>query len=130
MTPSRVKFVSFAIVVLLSVVIGCEPPKDPVGNLTGVVMGNGEIVGDCVILLYNASTKRSVGGKADDDGKYQVNNIPLGHYIVSVLQRTTNDPEPEPFDKRIPAKFRDRKTSGFEVEIKDGDNQMDLKMEY
>jgi len=130
MIPSRVKLVSFAAVVLLSAAIGCEPPKDPVGKLTGVVTGNGEIVGDCVILLYNPSTKRSVGGKADDDGKYQVNNIPLGNYIVSILQRTTNDPKPEPFDKRIPKKFRDRKTSGFEVEIKDGDNQMDLKMEY
>lgn len=131
MMPVRVRFVPFVAVVLaVSFAIGCEPPKVPTGNLTGVVTSNGENVGDCVIALYNSTTKRTVGGKADETGKYKVQNIPLGNYVVSVLQRTSNSAVNEPFDKRIPAKFRDRKTSGFEVEIKEGDNQMDLKMEY
>lgn len=127
----RVRSITFvAIAFVFSGAIGCGPPPDPIGNLTGTVMSNGENVGDCVIALYSPTTKRTVGGRADDTGKYEVKEIPLGNYNVSVLQRPFNGAANEPFDKRIPQKFRDRKTSGFEVEIKEGENQLDLNMEF
>lgn len=131
MIPVTVKIVPFiAVALFFSLAIGCEPAKVPVGNLSGTVMSNGESVGNCVVGIYNAATKRTVGGKADATGSYLVKDIPPGDYSVFLVQKTSNGAVSDPFDKRIPAKFRDRKTSGFEVEIKAGDNEMDLNMEF
>ena len=47
---------------------------------------------------------------------------------VTVLQRTTNSPNPEPFDERIPMKYREARTSGFTVTIEEGENSIELKM--
>lgn len=131
MISARVKFVSFVFVALVFFVsVGCGPPEEPKGNLSGIVTSNGEPIGECVIGLYSASTKRTVGGKADLDGNYLVKDIPLGNYAVFVSQRTFNGAEPEPFDKRIPEKFRNRRTTDFAVDIKEGENEMDLKLEF
>ena len=91
-------------------------------------MNGGELVGDCIVSLYNPTTKRSLGGKVNLEGNFEITAIPLGTYEISLGQRTTNDPNPEPFDERIPKKYRDAKTSGFSVTIEEGQNSISLEM--
>lgn len=108
---------------------GCDNNEAPTGKLLGAVSSSGEAVGDCIVSLYNPTSKRAIGGKVDDDGNFLIKKMPLGTYNIAVLQRTTNEATNEPFDKRIPAKYRDRKTSGFQVTISEGDNSVTLEME-
>ena len=115
--------------VMISALIGCGESPPPTGDLSGKVFNKDELVGDCVVSLYNPSTKRSIGGKVDLQGEFRITEIPLGNYEVSLGQRTTNLPTEEEFDKRIPAKYRDSKTSGFSVEITEGENATSLKMD-
>lgn len=107
---------------------GCGESGPPTGDLSGIVFSGDSVMGDCVVGLYDPKTKRSIGGKVDLQGGFKISKIPLGDYQVTVLQRTTNSAKEEPFDKRIPAKYRDSSTSGFEITIEEGENSIDLKM--
>ena len=40
----------------------------------------------------------------------------------------SNSAKNPPFDKRIPQKYRDRKTTDLKVEIKEGENPHEFKM--
>jgi hypothetical protein len=73
-------------------------------------------------------TRRYSGGKVNANGEFEVLKLPIGNYLMSVSQNPPKTLKDEPFDKRIPAKYRDEDTSGFAIEIKEGDNQIDLKM--
>jgi len=81
-----------------------------------------------MIAFYNKSSMLTRGGKVDLDGKFEITDIPVGTYQISILQRTTNSAENEPFDKRIPQKYRSFKTSELEVTINQGDNSTEVKM--
>lgn len=85
-------------------------------------------MGDCKVLLYSPTTKRSIGGKVDSEGNFKITEVPLGDFEVSVKQRVTNSPKEEPFDQRIPKRFRDSKTSGFKVSVVEGENEISLDM--
>ena len=129
-TINQFRFIGlFSLAFIVAITAGCSEPKQPSGDLTGTVLSNGENVGDCIVSLYNLSTKKNVGGKVNEEGKFLITELSLGDYSIAVLQRTSNNPEPEPFDKRIPKKYRNRKTSGFEVTIVEGDNSTTLEME-
>jgi len=53
--------------------------------------------------------------------------IPFGDYEVTVSQKLTNDPEVV-FDKRIPKKYRSKKTSGLSVSINSAETVFDIEM--
>ena len=96
---------------------GCGgPPPEPVGSLTGVVTSGGEICGDCNIAVYNPATLKSHGGRVDSEGRYEVKNLPFGEYTITMVQKPTNAVV-EVFDKRIPKKYRDPKTSGLAASV-------------
>ena len=107
---------------------GCGDSGPPTGELSGTVLNGEELVGDCIVSLYNPTSKRAMGGKVNDQGEFQIKKMPLGTYNISVMQRTTGEAVNEPFDKRITAKYRDQKTSGFSVTIEEGENTKELKM--
>ena len=100
------------------------------GTLTGVVTYNDDPVGDCRVRLYQPDTRKYSGAKVDSDGKYTIPKLILGNYQVSIGQKPPTTLKDDPFDKRIPKKYRKEKTSGFEVVIVEGDNQLDLKMSH
>jgi len=82
------------------------------GTLVGTVTSSGKACGDCRISLFNSKTFLSRGGRVDEAGNYEVKNIPFGDYDIYMYQLPTNDVV-EVFDKRIPKKFRNKKTSGL-----------------
>lgn len=115
---------------VIALLSGCSEPAEPSGDLRGKVYSNGEVVGDCLAYVYSKTSKRTIGGKVNDEGEFEFLGLPLGECRVAVSQNTSSDPKGPPFDKRIPRKFRVTKTSGFVIDIKEGDNELDLKMEF
>lgn len=112
----------------LPLLAGCGDSRPPTGELVGTVSNGDERVGDCVVSLYDPTTKRSSGAKVDNNGEFQIKELLLGNYEITVFQRTTGEATNEPFDKRIPAKYRNRKKSLFSVTIEEGKNSVELKM--
>jgi len=116
-------------VTLFFVFSGCRgEAKPPSGELVGKVLSNGELVGDCVVAIYNPTTKKSMGAKVDAQGEFTIPEIPLGEYKVTVSQMPSSSAKNPPFDKRIPKEYRNRKTTDLKVEIKEGENLQDFKM--
>ena len=111
-------------------VVGCGKSDPPLGTLTGVVTSNDVPVDDCRVRLYHPDTRRYSGAKVDSEGKFSIGKLTLGNYQVSVTQKPPTTMKNDPFDKRIPAKYRKAKTSGFEVVIVEGDNKLDHKMSH
>ena len=110
----------FPVVALsLLALTGCgddAPPPAPSGTLSGTVKSKGKICGGCVMSIYAEDTLFRKGARVDDSGSYELKGIPFGEYSVKVFQTPSNDPD-APFDKRIPGKYRDFKTSGLTVSI-------------
>ena len=116
------------ILITFPTLAGCGEKGPPTGDLSGTVLNGEERVDDCIVSLYDPVSKRAMGGKVDDQGEFKIKEMPLGTYRISVLQRTTGEAFNEPFDKRIPSKYRDQKTSGFSITINEGENTTELKM--
>jgi len=105
----------FALVALSLTLSGCgEPAKPPSGTLTGSVKSGGKICGNCRVALHNE--KGSKGLTVGESGTFEFKDVPFGDYKVTVYQKPTNDPV-EVFDKRIPRKYRQMKTSGLSISI-------------
>ena len=110
---------------------GCEEPSDPVGTITGTVTSNGEIlVPQIRVLAIHAGTTRTRAAMVNDDGKYIIKDIPLGDYKLAVLQKPHFNAVADPFDERIPEKYRSVNTSGFEFKLDEGVHEFDLKLEH
>ena len=54
--------------------------------------------------------------RVDATGTFEIEDIPFGDYQVIVGQMPSNNME-YVFDKRIPKKYRDKKTSGITVSV-------------
>lgn len=114
---------------LLVIFSGCSGEAGPPsGELIGKVLSDGELVSDCVVAIYNPTTKKSMGAKVDGQGEFTIAEIPLGEYKVTVSQMPSNSAKNPPFDKRIPKQYRNRKTTDLKVEIKEGENAHEFKM--
>jgi len=86
--------------VLIFLMVGCGEAPPPMGSLSGVVTSNGD----------------------------KVSELPLGDYQLSVDQPPPMTLKDDPFDKRIPRRYRREATSGFEIVIEEGDNEIKLEM--
>lgn len=126
----REKIVILVAVVAIAFLPGCAEQGEPTGDLHGKVYSNGEVIGDCLIYLYSKSSKRTIGTTVNGQGEFEFTDIALGECKLAVSQKTSSDPNGPPFDSRIPVKFRTTGTSGFETDIKEGDNQIELKMVF
>ena len=105
----------FVVVLAAFLLSGCgEPPPATTGILNGTVKSGGEVCGDCRVSIFNPKTLLSRGGSVNESGKFEIKDIPFGDYEIIVGQQPTSD-RAEVFDKRIPAKYRDPKTSGFKA---------------
>lgn len=115
---------------LLFLLSGCNDAGSavPMGSVSGTVTSNGEICGDCMLALFNTQSLRSYGGRINASGTYEVKNLPFGDYKITMVQKPTNEVN-EVFDKRIPKKYRDEKSSGLSVSI-DSEEQVvyDIEM--
>jgi len=113
---------------LIFLMVGCGETPPPMGSLSGVVTSNGDPCGDCRVRIYHTQLRRYSGGVVDSEGKFKVSELPLGDYQVSVDQPPPMTLKDDPFDKRIPRRYRREATSGFEIVIEEGDNEIKLEM--
>jgi len=122
------KLLSAASLFVALLLAGCTP-QEPFGTISGKVTRDGSPVSDCRVLVYNTSSRRTIGCPVKEDGTFFYKKLVPGEYQAAVLQAPSYTAEQAPFDKRIPKKYRDRKTSGFEITVEEGDNQLDLAMD-
>ena len=107
---------------------GCEEAGPPTGELLGKVYSNDELVNDCVVAIYNPTSKKTMGARVDGQGEFTISEVPLGEYVVTFSRMPSNSAKNPPPDKRIPRRYQDRKTTDFSVEIEEGDNVEEFKM--
>lgn len=91
-------------------------------------MSGEAVIGDCSVSIFNPISKRSIGGIVGADGAFEIKDIPLGEYQVSVTQKPNTGPTNAPFDKRIGRKFRDPDTSGISTKIEEGINSIEIDL--
>ena len=115
---SRFGLVAIPLAIALFTLSGCGGGKEivPVGSVSGTVKSDGEICGDCLMAVFNPQTKRSRSCRVGESGTYELKDLPFGDYEITMVQKPTNEPIAT-FDKRIPKKYRDIKTSGLRVSI-------------
>ena len=111
---SNWKLLAPALLAISMSVAGCGPPPEPTGGVEGTVKSRGKICGECQVLLH--SLKGTVGCEVGESGDYEFNEIPYGDYKLTVFQKPSYGPT-EVFDRRIPNKYRNTKSSGLSVSI-------------
>lgn len=117
-----------AVALLTVSLVGCEDSaSETSGTLTGTVKSGGEVCGNCLIAIFNPKTLLRRGCIVGESGEFELKEIPFGDYEVTVSQKLTNDPEVV-FDKRIPKKYRSKKTSGLSVSINSAETVFDIEM--
>ena len=117
-----------AVAMLTVSLVGCEDSaSETSGTLTGTVKSGGEVCGNCLIAIFNPKTLLRRGCIVGESGEFELKEIPFGDYEVTVSQKLTNDPEVV-FDKRIPKKYRSKKTSGLSVSINSAETVFDIEM--
>ena len=108
-------FTVFALATISLSLSGCggDPPQ-PSGTVTGTVKSRGEICGNCRVSLHSLKGTKSFN--VDESGTFELKDIPFDDYVVTLYQAPTNNPV-KVFDKRIPQKYRETKTSGLSLSI-------------
>jgi len=86
------------------------------GTLIGTIKTGGEVCDNCLVSIASTETLFRRGGNVDESGAFELTGIPFGDYQVRVVQMPSNLPT-NTFDKRIPRKYRDLKTSGLNASI-------------
>lgn len=131
-----------ALCLMLVTLTGCSgtDPNAPepaiTGNVHGKVTHQGAGVTEGQIVFTNLTLKTDVVGELGADGAYTATNLPEGDYAVRVTPKPVvpsmdpKVPTPKPADPaNIPKKYRNAQTSGLTMEIKQGDNTFDAKID-
>lgn len=130
---------------LMSAVVvfaGCTP-AEILGRVEGRVTYEGQPVAKACLVFENQPKGVFIVATLDADGRYVVSmdkgyGLPLGEYEVSVSPPppdyptgpVTMEPPPPRVDSfpNIPAKYRDKTTSGVKLVVKEGVNRLDVAM--
>lgn len=137
----RSRFLFAALVVLLLCLAGCGQ-KDW-GHVTGTVTVEGAPVGPGTILFEpterEETTTRAAIGYFQEDGKYslisagKVEGIKAGEYRVMIRggsQEASGDEQVDPnMTTKIPARYRENRSSGLTATVKPGNQTIDFDLE-
>ncbi|MDB5341216.1 MAG: hypothetical protein JWN70_6835 [Planctomycetaceae bacterium] len=129
-------------VVLCGVVAGCGssgPPAPKVGTVSGKVKFKGEPVKEGQVLFEDPTQGQLAGANLKSDGTYYVTTaeggLRVGTYgvkvtAVPVASDPVMNPKPVPpaDPANIPKKYRNAKTSGLTLVVKQGGNTYDIEM--
>ncbi len=117
---------------------GCGP-AEPLARVSGKVTFDGRPVQAGLVVLSNEQLGTYITAEIAD-GKYEVmtakgNGLPPGDYRVAITPPLVDHPigpileRPAPVEYAdIPHRYRDDVTSGFVVQLRDGDNVADFDM--
>jgi hypothetical protein len=131
------------LIAALLVAAGCQQ-GEVLGRVEGEVKLQGEPLAGACLIFSNAAKGVHIIAVLDDEGKFRVEmdkgyGLPLGDYTVSVspppAKQTFGPMAPEPTAgedefAKIPRKYRDAKTSGLSVTVREGIvNRLDIALE-
>ncbi|MCS7239476.1 MAG: carboxypeptidase-like regulatory domain-containing protein [Thermoguttaceae bacterium] len=138
-------FVALTISALL--LAGCGGQAGPTTyRVTGTVTQDGKPLADAAVTFHPVGQGQPAVGRTDASGRYETSALP-GRYRVTVAkyasaeggtaaaapsgeyQEAAPGTTPAPSRNILPAKYADPATSGFEVEVKPGDNTFDFRIE-
>jgi len=119
---------TFVLILLVSVCVGCGPEKEPMGLISGTVTVKGEALGECKVAAYSPDTSRTSGGTVDEQGNFEIKNVPLGDYQIWFYPKPSNDPNHVP-NIRIPMKYLKKETSGISASVKEKAEEVKLNVE-
>ena len=98
----------------------------PVSEMKSKIQGEIKVGGKAVrggrIVLRSADSAGRVQGRVMD-GKYEVEHVKPGRYNVAVQPIAGSEDE-----ARVPEKYRTATESGVTVQVKDGNNRVDLNL--
>lgn len=124
----------------LCLAVGCGTATEPVGKVFGRVTLQDQPLGEGSIIFTNADKGVYITAPLQHDGRYEVESsagrgLPLGSYRV-YLAPAPGEPltKARPAPKAgqgpvIPPRYRDAKSSGLRLEVKEGDNPFDVKLQ-
>ena len=125
------------LVAVLAFLVGCG------GGKTAAVNGRVKLKDDSdvsVLKGYSLSFeaeggKSSAMGEVNADGTFQLSTFGAndgavpGKYRVAINQPANPDPDKPPTKSKLPAKYGNFESSGLNVEIKPGTNNVELELE-
>jgi hypothetical protein len=106
------------------------------GDITGKVTLDGAPLAGGVVTVYD-SQQQNKSGSIMADGSFTVPGVPIGPATLTV---ETTPPQPPAINRKgpekelwgkytkIPLKYKDKNTSGFNKEIKRGKQEIDLAL--
>ena len=118
-------------------------------TLTGAITFQGNPIEFAQVTVLSADGKSSMTGKVLDNGKYKVENAPLGEVKIAVntmaargdfesKTRSQNAAAMDPNASKkisapkftdVPTKYYDAANSGIKTTVKEGENTFDIKLE-
>ncbi len=124
------------LVLLCGLFVGCGsaagPSIDKLGNLTGKVKFKGQPVKDGQVVFQDAAGGPPQIAFLGPDGGYVLTGpgggIKPGSYAVTVTPMAAPPGKTLPDPAYIPAKYRDKATSGLSYEIKEGTATYDIEL--
>jgi len=133
--------VRLALVLGLAAIVGCEPPADPTGQVSGTVSFQGKPLEDGIISIVNYETGVRIDTEIQPDGTYLATThkggLPPGNYKVVIFPPEIADPNPPPNSEpgmiqkkmdNIPKKYRSPQTTPLTLSITEGENTFDVDM--
>lgn len=126
-------------------VAGCGQTGERTYGVSGIVTLNNEPVSDAVVTFLPVAGGQPVVAKTDATGRFTA-SAPAGQYRVKLekfvaegqqstaaaggeYQEAAPDVTPPGSRNVLPAKYADPSTSGFQVEVKAGDNSFTFNLE-
>lgn len=120
---------------------GCTP-TEKLGPVTGTVRCNDQPVSGAMVLFHNQQLGVHMMARCDEAGKFTVemakgSGLPLGEYDVCVTPPIQDHPlgpikapppGVDPYLQTIPRKYRDIKTSGLKLVVKETNEPLHIDM--
>jgi len=140
----------FGLLFLLPLISACGLSESELAEsgatLTGAITHNGAPIEFAMVIVQSKDGSKSAIGKINDDGKYVVENCPIGEVLVGVntdagrgeftskmmqQNKTALDPKSSkristPKFVELPKKYFDPNTSGLSTTIQAGTNTYDI----
>jgi hypothetical protein len=128
-----------ALVVFALLLVGCSEKGPARGPVKGRVTMGKQPVSGATVFFENAEAGVAMNAPLDADGNYEVKSyqgvgLPVGTYKVAVLPggvMTADEQGPKAHEAKakrpkpsveIPEKYHKTASSGFTIEVKEGDN--------
>ncbi len=116
------------IALLVTTLVGCSGPTEPVGTVAGQITYKGEPFVDGYLGLHNPQTRLNRSARLDEAGNYLFSEVPPGDYVVLVVPRALDDDKA--FRKiPIPKKLKRKETTDLSVTVKaDQETKLDVEL--